>query len=227
MDIHQKRSVLLVVDLQQDFLLHGALAVPGADEILAPIAELMEAELFELIVAAQDWHPPSHISFASSHPHRKPFDKIRLYGHEQILWPDHCVQGTPGADLYPGIPWTRAAAILRKGMNVQADSYSALRSNWDANGNRRPTGLAGYLKDREVEDIFICGLTRDFCIKWTAEDALQEGFRVNVIWDLSRSVDRHRDDSLSGELSAHGATIITLQELLNSRRQTILTPSQH
>jgi nicotinamidase/pyrazinamidase len=211
--MYKERSALLVVDLQPDFLPGGTLPVGGGDEIVSPIADLMESDLFELIVAIQDWHPPEHISFASNHPGRRAFEKIELYGHEQILWPDHCVQGTVGASLHPEIPWARASAIIRKAMNASIDSYSAFRNNWDPRGHRPPTGLAGYLKNRGVEEIFICGLTRDFCVRWTAEDALQEGFRVNVIWDLCRSIEAPRDDMLSRELSGHDVQIITAQEL--------------
>ena len=213
MTLEKERSALLVVDVQQDFLPGGALPVGGGDEIVPPIADLMEADLFELVVAIQDWHPPRHVSFASSHPGRIAFEKIELYGHEQILWPDHCVQGAPGASLHPGIPLARAAAIIRKATNAAIDSYSAFRNNWDPRGNRPSTGLAGYLKDRGAEEIFICGLARDFCVRWTAEDALQEGFRVNVIWDLCRSIEPHGDDLLRRELSGHGVRIITAQKL--------------
>lgn len=211
----KERSALLVVDVQSDFLPGGPLAVPDSDRIISPVADLMDAKLFDLIVATQDWHPPDHVSFASNHRARKAFERIELYGHEQTLWPDHCMQGTSGADLHPAIRWARAAAIIRKGMNPAVDSYSALRNNWDPLGNRPPTGLAGYLKNRGVETVFICGLARDFCVKWTAEDALQEGFRVNVIWDLCRSIDARGDDLLRRELSADGAAIVSVRELYN------------
>src|SRR5579863_2290061 len=205
----KERSALLVVDVQADFLPGGALPVANGDQIVAPIAELMEADLFELIVATQDWHPAEHVSFASNHPGRKPFEKIELYGHEQILWPDHCVQGSAGANLHPQVPWARASAIIRKATDAAVDSYSALRNNWDSQGNRPPTGLAGYLKNHGAQQIFICGLARDFCVRWTAEDALQEGFQVNVIWDLCRSLEPRGDDSLRRELSASGVRIVT------------------
>jgi nicotinamidase/pyrazinamidase len=211
--LEKERSALLVVDVQQDFLPGGALAVGGGDEIVSPVAELMEADLFKLIVAIQDWHPPGHVSFASSHPGRRTFEKVELYGHEQILWPDHCVQGTAGAELHPGIPWARAAAIIRKATNAAIDSYSAFRNNWDPKGNRPATGLAGYLKNRGIEEIFICGLARDFCVRWTAEDALQESFRVNVIWDLSRSIEPEGDANLRRELRSNGVRIVIAQEL--------------
>lgn len=213
MTLDKKRSALLVVDVQPDFLPGGALPVGAGDEIVSPIADLMEADLFELVVAVQDWHPREHVSFASNHPGRSTFERIELYGHEQILWPDHCVQGTADANLHPGIPWARAAAIIRKATNAAIDSYSAFRNNWDPKGNRTPTGLAGYLKDRGTEEVFICGLARDFCVKWTAEDALQEGFRVNVIWDLCRSIEPQRDVLLRRELSGHGVLLITAQQL--------------
>ena len=203
----------MLVDLQPDFMPGGALPAAGGDEIVSPIADLMDADLFDLIVAVQDWHPPEHVSFASNHPGRKAFEKIELYGQEQILWPDHCVQGTDGANLHHGIPWAMAAAIIRKATDAAIDSYSAFRNNWDPKGNRTPTGLAGYLKDRGVEEIFICGLARDFCVRWTAEDALQEGFRVNVIWDLCRSIEPSCDDMLSHELSGRGVEIVSARDL--------------
>lgn len=203
----------MVVDLQPDFLPGGALAVAGGDEIVAPIADLMEADLFELIVAVQDWHPPEHVSFASNHPGRRAFEKIELYGHEQILWPDRCVQGTAGANLHFGIPSAKAAAIIRKATNAAIYSYSAFRDNWDPKGIRTTTGLTGYLKDRGAEDIFICGPARDFCVRYTAEDVLQEGFRVNVTWDLCRSIEPQRADILSRELSGRGVQIMNAREL--------------
>ena len=123
------------------------------------------------------------------------------------------MQGTAGANLHPAIPSARASAIIRKATDAAVDSYSALRNNWDSKGNRPPTGLTGYLKNRRAEQIFICGLARDFCIRWTAEDALQEGFQVTVIWDLCRSLEPRGDDSLRRELSAIGVNIVTAQEL--------------
>ena len=205
--------------MQTDFLPGGALPVASGDEIVAPIAELMDSDLFGLIVATQDWHPPEHISFASNHPGRNAFDKIELYGHEQILWPDHCVQGTAGANLHPAIPWARASAIIRKATDPAVDSYSALRNNWNPQGNRPPTGLTGYLKNHGAEQIFICGLARDFCVRWTAEDALDEAFAVSVIWDLSRSLDPRGDDQLRRELSASGVRIVTAQQLPQELRR--------
>jgi nicotinamidase/pyrazinamidase len=202
------RSVLLVVDLQPDFLPGGALAVAGGDAILAPIAALMNGDLFPLVVATQDWHPRGHVSFASSHAGRQPFDRISLYGHEQVLWPDHCVQGTPGAELRAGLPWERAAAIVRKGADRGVDSYSAFRNNWNATGRRPATGLAGYLSERGVRDVYLCGLARDYCVAWSSEDAVAAGFRTFVLWDLTRPVDPAADDAVLRSLQGVGATVV-------------------
>ena len=202
------RRALLVVDVQNDFLPGGALAVSNGHAILAPLRSLMESGAFELIVATQDWHPRGHISFASSHPGHKPMDTIRLYGHEQTLWPDHCVQGTHGARLHPDLPWDKAAAIIRKATDPAIDSYSALRNNWNPRGKRPPTGLTGYLKNHGVREVYICGLARDFCVRWSAEDAVKDGLRVTVIWDLCRSIDPSSDERLRRRLIARGVKII-------------------
>src|SRR5580704_4908305 len=146
------RRALIVVDVQNDFLPGGALAVPYGDEILAPLRTLMNSGAFELIVATQDWHPRGHISFASSHRGRKPMDVVELYGHPQTLWPDHCVQGTEGARLHADLPWDKAAVIIRKATDAAVDSYSAIRNNWNPSGKRPPTGLRGYLEDHRVRE---------------------------------------------------------------------------
>jgi nicotinamidase/pyrazinamidase len=202
-------SALLVVDMQPDFMAGGALAVEGADRIVEPIRALMESETFGICAATQDWHPPGHVSFASTQPGRKPFDAIGLYGHEQTLWPDHCVQGTSGAELHPGLPWARVSVVVRKGMDPRCDSYSGFRNNWDENGGRPPTGLAGYLRERGIRDVAICGVARDFCCKWTAVDAVEAGFRVHFLWDLTRAVDPRQNGAVRSELEARGVTILT------------------
>jgi nicotinamidase/pyrazinamidase len=135
-------------------------------------------------------------------------DRIEVNGHEQVLWPNHCVQGSAGAELYPGIPWEHADVIIRKGADPKVDSYSAFRSNWNELGHRPPTGLAGYLKEHEVERVFICGLARDVCVKWTAEDASQEGFKVAVLWDLTRPVNSSSDEAVRRELSERNVEIV-------------------
>ena len=201
------RSCLIVVDVQPDFLPGGALAVGGGDAILPGIRALLESDRFRVRVATQDWHPRDHLSFASNHAGKRPMDVVELYGHEQILWPDHCVQGSAGAELLAGMPWHRVAAIVRKGTDPRVDSYSTFRNNWDPDGNRPRTGLAGYLREREVEDVWLCGLARDFCVKWSAEDAADEGFRVHVLWDLTRPVDPASDGAVAARLRELGVEI--------------------
>ncbi len=203
------KSALLVVDIQPDFLPGGALPVENGDEILEPIDRLMRSGRFRLCAATQDWHPPDHISFASRHAGKKPYDRIELYGHEQILWPDHCIQGTPGAELEAGLPWERVDVVIRKATDPAVDSYSAFRNNWDPAGARPPTGLGGYLKDRGIEDVFICGLARDFCVLWSAEDGVEAGFRVHVLWDLTRAIYPETDEE--NERSLHELGVVILE----------------
>lgn len=207
------KSALLVVDIQPDFLPGGALPVAHGDEVLEPVAELMRSERFGLRVATQDWHPADHISFASHHEGKASYDRIELYGHEQILWPDHCIQGTPGAELRRGLPWERVDATIRKATDPRVDSYSAFRNNWNADGERPPTGLAGYLRDRGVEAVFICGLARDFCVKWSAEDAIGAGFRAHVLWDLTRAIYPETDEENERSLRGLGVEILEAGDL--------------
>jgi nicotinamidase/pyrazinamidase len=206
--MRHSRSALLVVDVQPDFLPAGALAVEGSDVILEPLRDLLLARRFPVHIATQDWHPPGHVSFASSHEGRSPFETIELYGHEQTLWPDHCVQGTAGARLHPLLPWDGLDAIVRKGTDPGCDSYSALRNNWNQEGQRVPTGVGGLLRERGVDEVFVCGLARDVCIRWTVEDAIAEGFAVTLLWDLTRSVDPSGDGSLRRSLERRGVKVI-------------------
>jgi len=201
-------TALIVVDVQPDFLPGGALGVPEGNRILAPIRALLERFPFGLAVATQDWHPRGHVSFASSHPGRKPLEVIDVHGHEQTLWPDHCVQGTPGAELSRDLPWERISAVIRKGTQAEVDSYSGFRNNWDARGERPPTGLAGYLRERGVEEVYICGLARDFCVKWTAEDATEAGFRTTVLWELTRPVVAASDAVVMEGLRRRGVRVV-------------------
>jgi len=204
-------SALLVVDIQPDFLPGGTLPVAQGDEILGPVADLMSSGRFGVCVATQDWHPSGHISFASRHK-RNPMETLELYGHPQTLWPDHCVQRSRGAALHPALPFDRADAIIRKGTDPLVDSYSAFRNNWNAAGQRPSTGLAGYLKDRGIEQVFICGLARDVCVKWTAEDAADAGFQTFVIWDLTRAVDPASDSSIQRGLRGRGVHIVRREQ---------------
>lgn len=209
-------KALIVVDVQPDFLPGGALAVNDGDSILPGLGELMRNGSFGLIVATQDWHTPRHVSFASAHPGRAPFETIDLYGRRQTLWPDHCVQNTPGAELLSGMPWERAAAVIRKGSDPDVDSYSGFRNNWNAQGLRPPTGLTGYLRERGVRDVFLGGLARDFCVKWSAEDAANDGFRVHVLWDLTRPVDPSSNENVRESLKQAGVEILDSASLKRS-----------
>jgi len=206
-EVRRDKAALILVDIQFDFLPGGSLAVADGDRILQPVRELMERDLFGLYVATQDWHPAGHASFARSHSGHSPLDVISLHGHDQILWPDHCVQGTAGAELHPALPWNMVSAIIRKGTELDTDSYSGFRNNWNAAGERPATGLAGYLREREVREVFVCGLARDFCVKWTAEDAVSEGFEATVLYDLARPVDPGADSRVRADLERAGVAI--------------------
>ncbi len=175
-------DVLLVTDLQNDFFPGGALAVPHADEVMAPLNKMIAK--FAHVVLTQDWHPPTHISFASAHEGRQPFDKIAVSYGEQTLWPDHCIQGTHGADFRQDLSASNAELILRKGYHLDIDSYSAFHEN----DRQTPTGLTGYLRERGFGRIFIAGLALDFCIRFSAEDAHSEGFSAIVVEDACRAI---------------------------------------
>lgn len=203
MRIDREGDVLLVVDLQHDFLPGGALGVAGADAILDPIALLAPA--FDTVVLTQDFHPPGHVSFASAHSGRKPFEVLTLPQGEQELWPDHCVRGTRGADLHPSVRLHMATLLLRKGTREGIDSYSAFRENAGPDGRRPPTGLAGWLRERGARRVFICGLARDFCVRWSAEDAVAAGFESYVLDDLTRAVFPDRQAETDARLEAAGA----------------------
>jgi len=176
-------DVLLVIDVQNDFCPGGKLAVPYGDEVVPVINRL--AKRFKHVILTQDWHPPGHESFASSHGGKKPFDSIEASYGPQILWPDHCVQGTSGAEFRDGLQLPRAELVLRKGFRTAIDSYSAFRENDRAT----PTGLAGYLRERGLIRLFITGLALDFCVRYSAEDACGEGFTVTVVEDACRGID--------------------------------------
>ena len=214
-DVRGDTSALILVDIQPDFMPDGPLGVDEGDRILPGVRSLMESGLFGVVVGTQDWHPPNHISFASQHEERKPLQTMELYGHEQTLWPDHCVRRTRGAELHPDLPWDRAAAFIRKGMDSQVDSYSGFRNNWGPDGSRPTTGLAGYLRDRGVKEVYVCGLARDVCVRWTVEDAAEEGFDTTVLWDLTRSVNPSGDSDLRGEFERQGVRVAKAQALLS------------
>jgi len=176
-------DVLLVVDVQNDFIPGGALAVKDGDQIIAVVNRLAPA--FQHVILTQDWHTPGHVSFASSHPGKKPFEAIELPYGTQVLWPDHCVQGTPGAELHQDLRITHAELIIRKGYRRQMDSYSAF---YEADG-KTSTGLTGYLRHRGLKQVFLVGLATDFCVGWSARDARKEKFPAYVLEDACRGID--------------------------------------
>jgi len=176
-------DVLLVVDIQNDFCPGGALAVPGGDEVIPVVNRL--ARGFAHVVLTQDWHPAGHQSFASSHPGRAPYETVRMPYGDQVLWPDHCVQGGRGAALRADLDIPGAELVLRKGCRVDMDSYSAFFEN----DHRTPTGLGGYLRERGLSRVVLSGLAFDFCVLWSAEDARRLGFDVVVVDDACRSID--------------------------------------
>ena len=183
-------SALIVVDVQNCFVPGGTLPVTKGDEVVPVINRL--AKGFKNVVLTQDWHTEGHASFASTHPGKKPFETIDLSYGTQVLWPDHCVQGTKDAELHPALSIPHAQAIIRKGFHAQVDSYSALQEA----DRRTLTGLAGYLKERGISKLYVCGLATDFCVAWTALDSQGMGFQTFVIEDASRGID------LNGSLAA-------------------------
>ncbi len=188
-------DVLLIIDVQNDFCPGGGLAVPEGDAVVPVINRIAPA--FGQVVLTQDWHLPGHLSFASSHPGRQPFETIEVAYGPQTLWPDHCVQGTPGAAFHADLETTRAEMIIRKGTRAEIDSYSAFFENDHATA----TGLSGYLRDRGLGRAFICGLATDYCVAFSALDAAKVGFEVVVIEDACRGID------LDGSLAAAKAAM--------------------
>ncbi len=191
-----KQAALILVDIQNDFLTAGALACYEADGILPGVQALVKRQLFACHIATQDWHPANHISFVTQHEGKQAFERIRLYEQTQTLWPVHCVQGTHGAALAGGIDWNKMDLILRKGCRVDVDSYSAFQENYGPDGERPSTGLAGYLKERGVTDVYVAGLARDVCVLWTAQDAKKHGFHTTIIWDLCAPVTPNNDETV-------------------------------
>jgi nicotinamidase/pyrazinamidase len=202
-------SVLLVIDMQYDFMPGGALAVAEGDALVPLINRL--GQQFRGVVITQDWHPAGHISFASSHAGRSPFEIITLPYGPQTLWPDHCIQGSHGAQLHTGLNLPHAQLILRKGCNSHIDSYSAFLEA----DRQTPTGLASYLTERGVQNVFVVGLALDFCVAWSALDARAAGFTTVVIADACRAIDMNGSlDKAWQDMSAAGVTRIESRELL-------------
>ncbi|MBV6749347.1 bifunctional nicotinamidase/pyrazinamidase [Pseudomonas chlororaphis] len=201
--LNDPRCALVVIDMQNDFIPGGQLAVQGGDEIV-PLINRLGAR-FRNVVIAQDWHPAGHVSFASSHPGKAPFDSVQLPYGAQTLWPDHCVQGSHGAQLHADLDLPHAQLIVRKGFNRDIDSYSAFVEA----DRRTPTGLAGYLKERSIDTVYLVGLALDYCVAWSALDARVAGFSTVLIVDACRAIDL--DGSLQralGEMETAGVKLI-------------------
>ena len=195
-------GALIVVDVQNDFCPGGALAVPDGDAVVPVINRLQER--FETVVLTQDWHPADHRSFASSHG-AEPFGTVELAYGRQVLWPDHCVQGTEGAALHPGLATNRAALLIRKGFRAGIDSYSAFFEN----DRKTVTGLAGYLRERGIGAVTLAGLATDFCVAYSALDAVRLGFRVRVVEDACRAIDLQGSlAAMMAEMSGAGVEIV-------------------
>ena len=192
-------DLLLIIDVQNDFCPGGALAVTDGDAVVPVINRV--AERFDHIALTQDWHPPGHSSFATSHPGANPFDSVAMPYGQQTLWPDHCRQGTAGAAFHPKLEIDRAELIIRKGFRPEIDSYSAFFEN----DRRTPTGLAGYLRDRGLRRVFVAGLATDYCVLNTVRDALKEGFEVVLLADAIRAVDVHPGDGARAEADMRDA----------------------
>ena len=196
-------KTLVIVDVQNDFMPGGALAIAKGDEIV-PVINRIQTR-FDLVVSTQDWHPRDHKSFASQHAGRKPFDTVDLDGLTQTLWPDHCVQGSPGAEFHKDLDMRKTEAVFRKGTDPGIDSYSGFYDN----GHRRKTGMAGYLRDRGAHDLYFCGLAAEICVYFTLMDALKEGFRATLLENAVRPLDAANFDAAKKEIISNGAALLT------------------
>ncbi len=201
-------KALIIVDIQNDFTKGGSLEVPGGNEIIPLVNKLQNQ--FDIVVATQDWHPGNHKSFASNHPGKKPFEMIRLNDLEQVLWPDHCVQGSYGAQFHKDLDMCKVEAIFRKGMDKEIDSYSGFYDN----GHLKNTGLAGYLRDRKVNEVYVCGLAGDYCVYYTAMDAISEGFKTYYIEDATRSINQEGFENAKKDVNRRGGIVIAGNSVL-------------
>ncbi len=205
-------QALILVDIQNDFLPSGSLPVADGDQVVPVANRLIEGFKVDQIVATQDWHPKQHASFASNHPGKRPFDVIDLNGIEQVLWPDHCVQNTPGAEFAPGLKVDRIDRVFRKGEDPQIDSYSGFYDN----GHLKDTGLGTWLEQHGVREVYILGLALDVCVKYTALDAQKLGFQSAVVIDGCRGVNVNPSDSEAAvaEMRQAGVQIVRSSDLL-------------
>jgi nicotinamidase/pyrazinamidase len=197
-------KTLVIVDVQNDFMPGGQLEVPHGDMIIPVINRIQE--YFDLVVATQDWHPQNHKSFASNHSNKKPFEKINFHGRQETVWPDHCVQGTKGAEFHPDLETRKISAIFRKGMDPEIDSYSGFYDN----GHQISTGLSGYLKEKGVTEIHFCGLAADICVYYTIMDSLKEGFSAVLIEEASCPLNYDDFINKKNKLLKMGVQVINL-----------------
>lgn len=195
-------KTLIIIDVQNDFMPGGSLEVAGGDAIVPVINHI--AGDFDLVLATQDWHPPNHQSFASNQVGKKTFEKIQLHGIEQVLWPDHCVQSSVGAEFHPQLNTAPIEAIFRKGMDPEVDSYSGFYDN----GHQKSTGLAGYLREKKAVELYFCGLAADICVYYSIKDALKEGFSCWLVEDAVRPLDANHYKQLKKELLQEGVKVI-------------------
>lgn len=200
-------NALIIVDVQNDFLPGGPLAVKDGDIIIPVINKLQNQ--FDLVVATQDWHPADHKSFASSHPGKKVFEEINIGGLSQVLWPDHCVQETNGAEFSPKLKTKKIEAIFRKGMDKNIDSYSGFFDN----GKKKATGMGDYLKGRGVTAIYVTGLAADYCVNFTALDGLELGFQSTIITDATRAIDEENFKKILENFKSKGGKEIESNEI--------------
>lgn len=200
-------KTLIVIDVQNDFMPGGSLAIPAGDKIVPIINRIQDK--FDLIVAAQDWHPRDHVSFASNHSGKKSFDQIEIHGQLQTLWPDHCIQGTTGSLFHPKLQTQNWEAIFRKGTDREIDSYSAFYDN----GHLKSTGLAGYLREKGASQIYFCGLAADICVYYSLYDALKEGFTCFFIEDASQPMDVAGFEAIRNRMISLGVQIVSSENI--------------
>lgn len=198
---------LLLIDIQNDFIPGGSLAVPDGNEIIAIVNNLQQQ--FDVVAATQDWHPQNHKSFAGNHTNKNTFDVIQLHGLEQVLWPDHCIQGTKGAEFSKELNMNKVEAIFRKGTDPEIDSYSGFYDN----GHWKTTGLANCLKGKQVTEVYIAGLAADYCVYYTAKDALLEGFTTIVIEDAVRAINPEGFKKAKEDILSKGGKIINSRDI--------------
>ncbi len=201
-------KALVIIDVQNDFIPGGNLPITNGDSIVPVINRLQKH--FDLVVATQDWHPKEHRSFASNNDNRKPFEKVDINGTIDTLWPDHCVQGSKGAEFHPALETEKIAAVFRKGMDPDVDSYSGFYDN----GHELPTGLAGYLREKGAKEIFFCGLAADICVYYTIRDSVKEGFSSILIEDASIPLTPENYTLIKKELTSLGVKIIKSDKIL-------------